>query len=139
MDHQTEYTQSQKALIQKMSNSITQAYEYQQKNSNIFGGSASFFTDLYPFVALVEDALMAGRYNIVEKVLNKIENFLDKEGQDSKDAIQYFFFETLTNRLSHQDKEYSEVLARMLGPHSKQCCEALDRFWGTRMPGLYRN
>ncbi|CAL7961107.1 conserved hypothetical protein [Alphaproteobacteria bacterium] len=145
------YTQQEKDFIQKMLKNIPEAQKYWEENPEIWGNNISFLIELYPFVSLVGDALCDDNFVVVQQVLDMIEEFLSGSGKESFLDITYFFFETLTNTLGWKDKEYMETmnniedkdekytkkLVNMLGERSKECCKEVDRFWGTKMPGLY--
>ena len=131
------YTQEQKDFIQKMLQEIPEVQKYLEENADIWGDDTSFLIDLYPFVELVKDSIINGNNKLSIKVLNKIEEFLEGSDDETKGAITYFFFETLTNGLGWRDKKYMKIFISMLGPNSKDCCREVDKFWKTKTPGLY--
>lgn len=130
------YTQKQKDLIDRMSKEIVEAKEYIEKNKDMWGERPTFYSELHPFVDLAEDVIVAENYSIAQRIFNFIEEFLEDADEELQEHIAYFFFEDLTNWLGHEDSKYMKKFVEMLGPNCKECCRIVDRFWGTKTPGL---
>ena len=131
------YTDLQKSFVRKMLKNITEAQEYWKNDLDVDTPYASFYTELHPFMELVSDSLLAENNLLAKKAFDLIETFLINADQESKDAIAYFFFEDLTNRLGKKNKKYMQILIKLLGPNCKECCRTVDIFWKTKTPGLW--
>ena len=137
-DREVVYTQNQVDFIKKLHNEIRRNKELWKMHVEIWGDqmNTSFNVDLNYFVHLVEDSLVRGEEKLAIRVLDRIEKFLEISDEETRGAVTYFFFETLTNCLGHEEEKYMGIFVSLLGPYSKECCRELDKFWKTKTPGI---
>ena len=95
----------------------------------------SFYVDLSYFARLIEYSIMNGDEKLALRILDRIEDFLKDSSEESENVI-WLFLEDLTNSLEHEEEKYMKVFVSLLGPLSKKLCKELDKFWGSKTPGL---
>lgn len=131
------YTQEQQHFIQKMRVNIPEVEEYWEDNQKEWDNLVTFYTELHPFIVLIENTFLIHDMILAQKILNNIENFLQISSSESKKAIAFFFVEDLINWLEHESDKHVQKFVNLLGPESKKCCKEVDRFWRVRTPGLW--
>lgn len=73
----------------------------------------------------------------VKKFAIITEEFINHGNSDLEYAVKFCLLESLTNKcLNDGNEETSIFLVDNLAPKAKAICKELDKFWGTKTPGL---
>ena len=70
----------------------------------------------------------------LRKVAAFIEKLIEEGDKKVKYAAQFGFLEGITN--NPPDTKKFEAFICYLGPKSREFCQALDKFWGTKTKGV---
>lgn len=85
-----------------------------------------------------EEAITKNDHKEVCKILNFVEEYIDLEKKLDLEMIKMIFLETIVNNIicNSNNVRYLSII-NLLGPKSKQLCLDIDKYWGTKTPGLY--
>ena len=98
----------------------------------------SMLKEMMCFVEFTREFIKVQDKQALSKVFQIIEDFIVYGDEDVDYAASMGFLEDIINSSGHNPEElpYSSYIP-LLGTESRDFCRELDRFWGSRTPGLW--
>lgn len=94
--------------------------------------------DLMNFLSFTTEHIKNNNQSLLKRIFQIIEELNLYGNEEVQYAASLIFFEGLTNTSGHNPETIPfERYVPLLGPKSKEICKEIDKYWGTKTPGLW--